>query len=448
MRAPTTMTAGEHKAWTVGLLRGQSEGYEAGRTEAHASGPVPWPDPPDSAAYHGLVGEIARIIEPQTEADPAAILFQTLVTMGATIGRGPHVRVEGDQHHAVLYVIIVGKTSKARKGTSAGRVKEIFSRSRYWPGTVEGLSSGEGLKYHVRDSVERNEEVIDEGVVDKRLLVEESEFAQVLKQAARPGNTLSPVIRTSFDKGVLRSLTKNDPIVATGAHICIMGHITVDELRAQLTATDTCNGFANRFLFTAVRRSKKLPFGGGPISPDALADIGRRIDAAVEHARCLSAVGMTDAAKEIWASVYDELSQDRPGLVGSVTSRMEALALRIALVYALVDCSPEIDTPHLLAALAIVTYAQASATYIFGDSLGDPVADELLGALRRAGNAGMTRLAISNLLGRHQRAERIHAALGLLASRGLATMTVVSTGGRPSEIWRAGANKAKKGDMA
>ncbi len=177
MRAPTTMTAGEHKAWAVGLLRGQSEGYEAGRTEAHASGPVPWPDPPDSAAYHGLVGEIARIIEPQTEADPAAILFQTLVTMGATIGRGPHVRVEGDQHHAVLYVIIVGKTSKARKGTSAGRVKEIFSRSRYWPGTVEGLSSGEGLKYHVRDSVERNEEVIDEGVVDKRLLVEESEFA-------------------------------------------------------------------------------------------------------------------------------------------------------------------------------------------------------------------------------------------------------------------------------
>ena len=134
------------------------------------------------------------MIAPQTEADPMAILLQAIVTFGATVGRGPHVRVEGDEHHTALYTVIVGESSKARKGTSAGRVREVFSRSKYRLDSVEGLSSGEGLKYHVRDPREepqydkktRETELVlvDPGVTDKRLLVVESEFAQA--SARRP----------------------------------------------------------------------------------------------------------------------------------------------------------------------------------------------------------------------------------------------------------------------
>jgi len=72
-------------------------------------------------------------------------------------------------------------------------------------------------------------------------------------------------MRSAWDTGMLATLTKNDAVTATGAHISVIGHITADELRAELTATDSANGFANRFLFLAVRRSKALPFGGGPI---------------------------------------------------------------------------------------------------------------------------------------------------------------------------------------
>ena len=105
-------------------------------------------------------------------------------------------------------------------------------------------------------------EITDQGVTDKRLFVVESEFASALRAAQRQGSTLSATIREAWDSGNLRTLTKNDPITATGAHICIVGHITADELRAELTATDSANGFANRFLFVAVKRSKLLPFGG------------------------------------------------------------------------------------------------------------------------------------------------------------------------------------------
>ena len=66
---------------------------------------------------------------------------------------------------------------------------------------------------------------------------------------------------------------------------------------------------------------------------------------------------------------------------------------------------------HLLAALAVWDYCEASARFIFGDALGDPVADEILRALRQAGEEGMTRTAIrENLFQRNMPARRIQRA--------------------------------------
>lgn len=417
-----------------------------GARACHTRERVPWPDPLGDAAFQGLVGEIARAVAPHTEADPSAILLQVLVAFGALVGRGPHVRVEGDEHHPNLFALLVGDTSKARKGTSWGRVREIFSRVPGWPEPVNGLSSGEGLKFAVRDPIvqvgrhkktEHADEVeVDPGVVDKRLLVVEGEFAQVLRQSARAGNTLSATIRSAWDTGRLATLTKNDPITATGAHIGIIGHITADELRAELTATDSANGFANRFLFMCVKRSNRLPFGGGALSEDVVSNLTKRIGQAATKARTLAAVQMTKSARETWEGVYDDLSEGHVGLFGAVTARAEAQSLRLALVFALADRSKVIDRPHLLAAIATWNRAEASARHIFGSALGNSVADDILRALRAKGDAGMTRTEIRDLFKRHESAERIAAALGLLERRSLAKRNEqAAQGGRPAELW-------------
>lgn len=406
----------------------------------------PWPAPLPEEALQGLPGEIVREIEPQTESDPAAILLQVLVSFGALVGRGPHRAVEGDQHHGNLFALIVGETSKARKGTSWGRVKEIFSHVDRWPLVVDGLSSGEGLKWHVRDRVTKTEKddkglatekETDPGVFDKRILVMEPEFSQVLRQASRAGNTLSATIRAAWDSGNLRTLTKHDPVTATGAHICIIGHITADELRAELTATDRANGFANRFIFMCAKRSKALAFGGAPLKQDKVHDFAIRIATAAAAARKLGPMEMTPAATEIWKSVYARLSEGYPGLYGGVTNRAEAQCLRLGILYALMDQSSEIDAPHLLAALAVWERSASSARFIFGDSLGDPVADSILGGMREAGAIGMNRTEISKLLGRHQPSERIGTALEMLQRRGLARRETRPTGGAPLEVWIA-----------
>jgi hypothetical protein len=406
----------------------------------------PWPDALDPAAFHGIAGEFVQVIEPNTESDPAAILVQFLVASGALIGRGPHYRVEGDEHHANLYALFVGATAKARKGTSWGRIREVFEQAVSWKPHVSGLSSGEGLKQNVRDAREESKlqrtgelivETVDAGVQDKRLLVVEPEFVGVLRAVQRQGSTLSASIREGWDTGNLRTLTKHDPITATGAHISIIGHITGDELRTELSATESANGFANRFLFVAVRRSKLLPHGGALADPGVLQKFAAALQQRAEAARTLQRVNMTPSARAMWERVYPALSAGRGGLYGAVTARAEAQVVRLALVYCLLDGAGEIDTPHLLAALAIWEYCDATAKHLFGTRLGDRIADEIMRLLRRAGGTGMTRNELRDALGRNVPSERIGVALEHLRTYKHAAGEMVSTGGRPAEVWRA-----------
>ena len=152
--------------------------------------------------------------------------------------------------------------------------------------------------------------------------------------------------------------------------------------------------------------------------------------------RAPGASGMTDAALRVWEEVYPELSAERSGLIGAVIARAEAQCIRLALIFALLDQRDAIDTVHLNAAIATWAYCEQSAIRIFGDSLGDPIADEILRALRRMPD-GMTRSAISNLFSRNARADQIGAALAALLASGRAKFEVRQTP-VPSEGVRRG----------
>ena len=158
-----------------------------------------------------------------------------------------------------------------------------------------GLSSGEGLIAAVSDGSGDG----DEGVTDKRLMIVEPEWARVLESAGRDGNTLSAVIREAWDSGRLRVMTRRDPLVATGSHISILGHITLEELTRRLTEVESANGYANRHLFVCVRRSKLLP-SGGRLDPEEFGRLGRLCRKALDRARPVSFVRRTAAAEELW----------------------------------------------------------------------------------------------------------------------------------------------------
>lgn len=391
----------------------------------------PHPSPCATAAFCGLAGEFVKAVEPHSEADPVALLTQFLAAFGNVIGRSAHFRAEADEHYANLFVNLVGKTSKGRKSSSWGHVKKRFAAvDSSWaesriPG---GLSSGEGLIYAVRDQVTRREPVrgesgkygevvVDAGESDKRLLIYESEFSNALSVMRREGNTLSAQVRQAWDTGNLRTLTKS-PMAATGAHVSIIGNITNRELLHLIDDNQVANGFANRFLWISVKRSKLLPEGGAT-NAICWSEFDERLLAAVAFGRRANELKRDDLAREMWIEVYPELSYGRPGLLGAVTSRAEAQVMRLALIYALLDCSEIITQQHLKAALSLWRYAEISSEYIFGDVLGDPIADQILAVLRERKSEGMTRTEINSHFQRNVRSSKLAASLTFLLQNDL-----------------------------
>lgn len=85
----------------------------------------PWPILAEEG-YYGLVGEIVRTIEPHTEADPVALLVSLLAEFGVMIGRDPHLILDGSRHPLLIYPVLVGTSSKSRKGSAGKRIKSIF----------------------------------------------------------------------------------------------------------------------------------------------------------------------------------------------------------------------------------------------------------------------------------------------------------------------------------
>jgi hypothetical protein len=379
-----------------------------------------------------LSGAIVEAIAPHTEADPVAILGQLLVGAGSIIGRGAHFGVEATRHHPNEFVVLVGDSSKARKGSSWDHVSRLLEGidASFGARTHNGLSTGEGLVWAVRDPAGS-----DPGAADPRLLAVEAEFVTVLKATGRDINTLSPILRAAWDGQPLQLLTRTAPARASNAHVSVIGHITAAELRAQLHTLELANGFMNRFILLACRRHRLLPEGG---APDPLAGTGldRRLTKALLAARAAGQVRFSLDARVAWWDTYPQLSQPGEGLLGAMTARSEAHVVRLAMLYALLDSHNMIGLCHLKAALALWDYATRSSIWALGHSSGDPLAEQIHAALT-ATSAGLTRTQIRDLFQRNQPAQVIDQALATLAHAGRARRSRTHTGGRPTDIWTA-----------
>jgi 5S rRNA maturation endonuclease (ribonuclease M5) len=408
----------------------------------------PFPKPTEKCFY-GLAGQFVLMVEQKTEADPMALLVQFLTYFGNIIGHTAYYQVEADKHFTNIFCVLVGDTASGRKGTSFGRVKEVFKGEDLEHEKnclVSGLASGEGLLWQIRDAVweektnkksNKLESICtDAGVSDKRLLVVEGEFAQVLRVQGREGNTLSAFLRNLWDNGTARNLTKNSPLRTTEAHVSIIGHITKTELLSCLDEVESANGYANRFLWVAVRRSKFLPFGSPEIDFDELAEFERKLSERIKYSKTVQRMIFNFEARMYFASEYQRLETSRFGFLAKVTQRASAYVCRLSCIFALLDGKDEIDCNHLEAAFAVWQFSEDSARYIFGERIGDKNADLILAALRDAEN-GLSRTGLRDLFDRHLSKSKLDSALQTLLENGLVKCESQETKGRSREIWFA-----------
>ncbi len=420
-----------------------------------------WPEPIGAPARIGLAGELLEAVEPITEADPNAILMQFLAAAGNLLGSGPHLAI-GERRHALrLWPLVVGSTASGKKGTAAGLVFSILDDvDPAWTACRKmGIASGEAVVHHVRDDTEHvrrkrhsggpvvETAVTLEGVADKRLLLIEEEFSRVIRLARKEGTTLSATLREAWDHDVLMTTSKTAAERATGAHVTVIGHITPEELRRELTSTEISNGFANRFLFVLSRRSKRLSLPP-KLSVEARAGLVEPLRTVKAHwegeARSGSGeIHLAERSRDIWRSLKPEIEEEaeqaeEAGLaVGKVISRGAPYVLRIAAAYAALDRSPAIEAEHLAAAREVWRYSVASARALFGDEISNPDARRVLEALADREDRTLSRWTIHDLLSRHRTtAELTRLRDGLIRSGRIEAFIAHGEEGRQTEWWR------------
>jgi len=397
-----------------------------------------WPPSLGPAAYHGVIGEYVRAITPHTEGDPAAVLIQTVVCLGNAIGRAPHFYVEDTRHGSNLFVVVVGDTAMARKGTSLDRARRlVLAADPAWGDTNDGeggLSTAEGLIFAVRDA--RNPDGDgDSGARDKRLLAAMGEFSETLEKMKRDGNPLGATMRGAWDGKTLRTRVKSDPMTATGAHVSVIGHITQAELEALFNSTHIYSGFGNRFLWVLARRARELPMGG-TLRVEDLPEIVERVREAIcwadERER---RIDFDRKAVSEWPDLYHELGKSAGDRFGAITDRAEAQVRRLALVYAVMDKLRCVRLAHLHAAVEIWRYCEESAAYLFEDAPMGGLEVRVEKALRR--RRGWTaRTDLHRALKGRVTSYRLDRAVASLIESEAIKARTLNTRGRPRTEYR------------
>ena len=330
------------------------------------------------------------------------------------------------------------------KGTSRHPVSKLFDTAGRplhlsdmpLPAKVSNgpLSSGEGLAFNVREltdeewgKLSKTPAMAGRSRDDKRLVILDEEFASALSCMKREGNTLSMSIRCFWDGGEYAPLTKNNPVSVKGAHINILSHITMQELKVALGEVQVVNGFGNRFLWVCARRSKLVAMPS-PMPASELSRLQSAFWERVAFAQRQGRMEMTPDARSLWEVSYPELSREHDGFVGNIVNRGEAQTLRLALVYSLLDGSDKITDLHLHAALCMWRYAEASALYIFGDTPVNPLETKILDALK---DGPLSATDLSKALNGHVSRETLQPILQQLEAQQRITVTKTKTGGRP-----------------
>jgi hypothetical protein len=411
-------------------------------------------DPEDELDY--LAGKLEAAIPTATTDDvaamtlepfqmPAAILERKKIATDKLMALTGHLNESARAMRlAYLGTLDVDELETEVKTYGPARVLAEVTERPAWDdlGAVrDEIKRAERVSQGTGSAPTYEEVVIDSGIEDKRVLVLEGEFAQVLNVLAREGNTLGVVMRNAWDGSNLSILTKASAAQATDPHVSILGHITAEELHAKLTSTDAHNGVGNKILWVYVRRSKCLPFTPRP-DQDVLEQLAGELAQRITNAQTIGLVEWAEDAAQKWEKVYPSLTAGRAGLVGSLTARAAPQVIRMAMLYAAIDGINKINLEHLRAALALWQYCEASVNFIFKARSGDPVKAKVQQYLEAAGEAGMTRSGIGEALGNHVRSAELELVLTSLEQDQIISRVLVkpakgSGGGRPREMFRA-----------
>jgi hypothetical protein len=407
------------------------------REEKDEDAPTPINLLPQSLADDAFVGpaaEAAEMMEPDCECSIEGLLVQVLITLASEFGPKPFWMANMTRHSCNEFVCIVGPSAISRKNTSNDAAEWLLQQvqdrpDRRWRPT--GLTSGEGLI----------QAVLDEG---GSVLFFEDEFDAILAKMGREGNTLSSVLRQSWNGPNLGSRTRTNPLKCFNAYVSLIAATNYDDLGKAINSGMLTSGLANRFLWINVYQARLLPHGGN------LGAVKQRLElllpsirGAIDYAKRWDDVPcfLDDQAKEYWEYLYHgPFAEPRIGAWGKATQRRAPHCRRLATIYMILDQQRRTSLKHLKAAKAIVDYSDATASVIFSGGVAEEEENKIVHAFkadRLESKDGWTRTQINRkVYSGRKKPEELDRLLSRLHLAGILNTSDETRNGRFVRLWR------------
>jgi hypothetical protein len=296
------------------------------------------------SAYLGVAADFADTYSTACESPKSYFYLSFLTCLGALVG--DRVCLQGaTRAPARLYTVLLGPSGISRKSTAIKLTTDFFARNVVGFPIVRGLGSAEGLAKTIQKR----------GYTNCLLIFDE--LRTFVDKAKIEGSILLSIVNTLFDETRAENHTKGHDIELENVHLSLLSACTLDTFANLFDANFVAIGFPNRLLLVLDESKTSIPVPRD-VPPEIEQALAQDLGAILYNLRPYTPanpliVRLTPEALGIWSEFYQTIPRTVTG------TRIDAIALRLAMLMAISAHKTEIDADVIRAAIEIAKWQLA-----------------------------------------------------------------------------------------
>jgi hypothetical protein len=295
-------------------------------------------------SYLGVAADFADTFSTACESPKSYFYLSFLTCLGALVG--DRVCLQGaTRAPARLYTVLLGPSGISRKSTAIKLTADFFARNVVGFPVVRGLGSAEGLAKTIQKRNYTN------------CLLVFDELRTFVDKAKIEGSILLSIVNTLFDETRAENHTKGHDIELQDVHLSLLSACTLDTFANLFDANFVAIGFPNRLLLVLDESKSSIPVPRD-VPPEIEQALAQDLGAILYHLRAYTPANplvmrLAPEALAIWSEFYATIPRTVTG------TRIDSIALRLAMLMALSAHKLEIDTDVIQAAIEIAQWQLA-----------------------------------------------------------------------------------------
>ncbi len=295
-----------------------------------------------------LIHEYIAVVGPTTEAPLEFHAGAMLTALSVAIGRTVWMP-RPDKTYLNLYTVLAGKTGDARKSTAIRAavefLKAVSTMTSRRARIMRGIASPEGLVSEMRGL---------DGMPAWATLDIEDEVASVFAKGRKQRNLIPRLAEVYHLPERLEVNTRQNALCAERPFLSLLGGTTMEWFAASLTTDDVHGGLFNRFAVFCGEPTSPKPVPP-PVDAQAFAKLAVHMAERIEKAK--GEYRFTCDAEEAFRPFYCEhRNRTLPALEMAATARVDDLACRFALLFAVFDGHDRIETTDIRRGMGLAGY--------------------------------------------------------------------------------------------